>query len=94
MVDEIKIYPNAWGPFKSGSCHLTTDGPVTELHAFATRLGLPSRWFQNGRTPHFDLAPAMRGRALELGAVFVSARAQAIARVAARQALAGQDGGQ
>jgi len=63
--------------FRAGSCHLTTNGDADELHAFARRLGLKRAWFQDGRTPHYDLTASRRARALELGAVPISARAQA-----------------
>jgi len=78
MVDELVVHPNAWGPFRGGSCHLTTDGSIEELHAFAKRLGMRRSWFQEHPvTPHYDLVPARRSRALVLGAVYVPAREQA-----------------
>jgi len=78
MVDELVVYPNAWGPFRGGSCHLTTDGSMEELHAFAKRLGMRRSWFQEHPVlPHYDLVPSRRSRALVLGAVFVPAREQA-----------------
>jgi hypothetical protein len=78
MVDELVVYPNAWGPFRGGSCHLTTDGSMDELHAFAKRLGMRRSWFQEHPVmPHYDLVPSRRSRALVLGAVFVPAREQA-----------------
>lgn len=81
MVDELKVHPGARAPFHRGSCHLTTDGDLDELHAFATRIGLRRAWFQNHRiAPHYDLTPDRRERALRGGAIFVSAREQAIAR--------------
>ena len=40
MVDGLKVHPTSIRCFKAGSCHLTTDGPLEELHAFARRLGL------------------------------------------------------
>lgn len=92
MVDELQSWP---GKAKAGarhvfgdgrsSCHLTTDGPLEELHAFALRLGLKRAWFQNHpRAPHYDLVPAKRTRALDLGAMYVSRRDQAKARIARR----------
>lgn len=90
MVDELKVWPTAWGPFRAGSCHLTTDGTVDELHAFAARLGLRRSWFQhNPLAPHYDLVQSKRELALELGAVFVTARDQAKARIEARRARYG-----
>lgn len=85
-VDELTVYPNAWGPFKRGSCHLTAD-TLDELHAFAQSLGLKRAWFQPHRlAPHYDLVPSKRVQALELGAVFVPALEQARRRHAARNA--------
>jgi hypothetical protein len=82
MVDEIIRWPHAKPPFRMGSCHLTTDSDdLVELHAFARALGLRREWFQPVSSPHYDLTPARRMRALELGAVFVPAREQARARV-------------
>ena len=77
MVDEVRHWPGARRPFHNGSCHLTTDGTVDDLHAFAGRIGMRRSWFQDSRTPHYDLTPARRGRALRAGAVFVGAKQQA-----------------
>jgi hypothetical protein len=94
MVDELRVHPNAKGIFKKGSCHLTTDGPLDELHLFAARLGMKRSWFQDHPSaPHYDLVESRRKRALTLGAVFVSARDQAIARVAKRGSSGQAEGG-
>lgn len=47
---------------------------LAELHAFARRIGLKRRWFQNrGRWPHYDLTTArMALKAITAGAVRVS----------------------
>lgn len=58
-----------WGWTYGKSCHLLTDGPLEELHAFAARLGLRREWFQSARHPHYDLTASRRGLALKLGAV-------------------------
>lgn len=51
-------------------CHLFTDGPEEELHAFALRIGLKREWFQaHEKLPHYDLTPPRRKRALYAGAV-------------------------
>ena len=40
-----------------------------ELHRFARRLGVRRRWFSpRGWTPHYELTPALRAKAIELGA--------------------------
>ena len=86
MVDQIIVWPTARPPFDKGSCHLTTDGDLEELHAFAERIGLRRSWFQeHSKMPHYDLTPSRRLRALREGAVFVEARQQAIRRRARRQ---------
>ncbi len=85
MVDELRAWPGrassaqARRIFGSGkqSCHLTTDGPLSELHDFAWRIGMPPSWFQDHRiAPHYDLTPKRRERALKAGAVFVPLREQ------------------
>ncbi len=83
MVDEFRV----WGPtrqvcFRYGSSHMTTDGDIKELHAFAARLSLTELWFHNGSTPHYDLASGKRDEALAKGAVFVPAVEQARRRLA------------
>jgi len=86
MVDELQRWPTNIRCFKSGSCHLTTDGPLDELHAFAARLGMKREWFQEHRiAPHYDLTAQRRERALLLGAVFVSMREQVRRRRQARE---------
>ena len=81
MVDELRVWPTTIRCFKGGSCHLTTDGPLEELHVFAARIGMKREWFQEHRlTPHYDLTPGRRERALSLGAVFVPMREQVLRR--------------
>jgi len=76
MVDEIRVWPTKIACFRSGSCHLTTTGPLDELHAFAKRLGLKHQWFQDhALAPHYDLTPRRRQAAIRLGAAFVPMRA-------------------
>ena len=86
MVDELRRWPNARHRcFLKGSCHLTTDGSIEELYEFAAGIDLRIEWFQpHSSVPHYDLSPAMRARAINCGAVEVSAREQARRRVAAR----------
>lgn len=77
-VDELRSYSST--QIKPGArrwgrqwCHLWAD-TEEELHQFAARLGLKRSWFQNHhRRPefwHYDLVPAKRTQALELGAAF------------------------
>jgi hypothetical protein len=51
---------------------MATDGDVSELHAFAIRIGIKRNWFQDGRFPHYDLTENMRRRALKAGAIDIS----------------------
>lgn len=87
-VDELRNVAAFGGPrcFTAGACHLTAD-TIDELHAMADRLGLRRSWFQSASTPHYDLTAHRRRAALASGAVFVSAREQARARLRARGAL-------
>jgi hypothetical protein len=95
MVDELIGYgqaPKAGAEryFGNGkqSCHLTTDGDLEELHAFAERIGLRRSWFQQHKVmPHYDLTPNKRAQALRAGAVFVPAMDQARARVEANRRI-------
>jgi hypothetical protein len=88
MVDELRVWPHARHRcFMCGSAHLTTDGPLAELHAFAARIGLRRAWFQDRSTPHYDLSPGKRELALDAGAVFVEARVQARRRLEERGAI-------
>lgn len=86
MVDELQAWParartaQARRHFGEGklSCHLTCDGPIEELHALASAIGLRRAWFQDHPiAPHYDLTPARREAALSFGAIFVSRREQA-----------------
>jgi hypothetical protein len=83
MVDELVVYPNAWGPFLRGSCHMTCSDLDT-LHRFAERLGLKRSWFQEHvrkELCHYDLTAGKRAQALAMGAVFVPIMEQARAAV-------------
>jgi hypothetical protein len=84
-VDELRAWPDqpktgrAAIHFGNGkrSCHLTTDGPIEELHAFAAKLGLKSEWFQEHPVLcHYDLTPGKRLDALDEGAEEMPMREQ------------------
>jgi len=92
MVDELRVWPNARHRcFQAGSSHLTTDGDVAELHAFAARLGMKRSWFQpHAVADHYDLTPQRRERALMLGAIFVPMREQLRRRRASEKYLHSQ----
>ena len=53
-------------------CHLVSDTSITELQAFARRLGIPDRAFQGD---HYDLTDELRDCAIAEGARPVTSRA-------------------
>ena len=67
LVDPLREYPDAGLPWTRW-CHMVSDADFEELHAFAARMGIPGRRFQGD---HYDLHPALRERAVALGAVEV-----------------------
>jgi hypothetical protein len=70
-VDELEVYPNAWGPFLKGSCHMYVEPgtDIEELHRMAVKIGMKRAWFQQDRTlPHYDLVPSKRAKAVREGA--------------------------
>jgi hypothetical protein len=74
-VDEPRYYRKFSG--YAECCHLWTDGPIEDLHAFARRIGLKRQWFQadNPRFLHYDLlGSTKRQQALDAGAQVVSLR--------------------
>lgn len=93
MVDELKAHPQRastaqgrrhFGEGKS-SCHLTCDGDLAELHAFAKKIGLRREWFQDRLSgAHYDLTARRRAAAVAAGAVEVSGRKQAQDRLASK----------
>jgi hypothetical protein len=60
-----------WGYFTGGG-HLQADS-LSELHAFAARLGLRRAWFQTRPArpehDHYDLSRSGREQAIALGAI-------------------------
>lgn len=73
-VDPLQVWPNAWGIFRAGSCHLAAD-TIEELHEFAAKLGMKREWFQDHpKHPHYDLVKSRRERAVALGAKEVTSR--------------------
>lgn len=57
----------------TANCHLFADN-LEDLHKFAASLGMKMEWFQDERLPHYDLTPARRQKAVELGAKEVTRR--------------------
>jgi hypothetical protein len=90
VVDELQHWPTKLATFKAGSCHLMVEADehgqldLEALHDFAASIGLKREWFQPKSSPHYDLNGSKRKLALEMGAIFVPGREQAIARLAAR----------
>ena len=72
--------------------HLMAD-TLDELHAFADRLGLPRRAFQDKTSgAHYDVTAQLRERAIALGAVVISRHADRdlVRRVIARARAQGR----
>ncbi len=68
-VDDSNVCKHGRGWF-----HLTAES-LDELHAFASRIGLPARNFHRGaRHPHYDITAAQRLNAIRSGARPVSPR--------------------
>lgn len=71
FVDDVFI-PARVGRLNAKWCHLMTDGPPEELHAFAQSIGLQRRWAQHEDRPerlHYDVTESVRTRAVTAGAV-------------------------
>jgi hypothetical protein len=70
-------------------CHLYAD-TADELHAFAARLGMRRAWahVSHRGTPHYDLTPGRRSRAVALGALALDRRAAASLRARLRDGRA------
>lgn len=68
-VDDSEVLKHGYAWF-----HLMADS-IQELHEFAVSIGLPARAFHHGaRHPHYDVTAGQRQRALQHGAVAISAR--------------------
>ncbi len=67
----ILVDPAAW-PWRGRDwAHLVSDESYEELHAFASRLGIPRRAFQGD---HYDVPTELRAQAIGLGAAPIAAR--------------------
>jgi hypothetical protein len=72
FVDELRRWPNPLLLLSAGICHLTTDGPLEELHAFATKMDLKKDQFKTRWIgPHYRLTVSQRERAILQGAIFI-----------------------
>ncbi|GHH03570.1 DUF4031 domain-containing protein [Streptomyces rubradiris] len=67
----LYVDPPAWPGHGRLWSHLVSDASYDELHAFADRLGLPRRAFDND---HYDLPEHRYADAVAAGAVQVSSR--------------------
>jgi hypothetical protein len=71
-VDSLRRHREAWA---GETCHLATDGPIDELHAFAHSIGVPRIAFHGwARWPHYDLRAPHRARAVAAGAIEVTSK--------------------
>lgn len=76
LVDGVQEHAAPGLRYKRWS-HLVSTVDESELHAFAARLGLRREWAQlrpHASAAHYDLVPAKRARALQLGAREVTSR--------------------
>lgn len=68
-VDDAEVLKHGYAWF-----HLMADS-IQELHEFAANIGLSKRAFHRGaRYPHYDVTFSQRRRALQHGAVAITAR--------------------
>lgn len=75
FVDTLREHSRMRGLFRGVWCHLATDGAMTELHAFAAKIGLPARAFHAHEDhPHYDLTPDRRADAIAAGAIEVTSK--------------------
>ena len=58
------------------ACHMFAD-TENELHVMADKLWLKRSWFQRGTVDHYDLTPSKRRRAVQLGALSLTRKAEA-----------------
>lgn len=68
----------SWGMIYRGkqvkTCHMATDGDVSELHEMAEKLGMRKYFQDKPGFPHYDLMQGKRIEAVKLGAVEVGFR--------------------
>jgi len=70
----IYVDPAVWPFRRQLYCHMMTDGDLSELHKFATQIGMKRSWFQpDPRHPHYDLSPSYRAKAVKAGAIEIEA---------------------
>lgn len=64
-VDKLAI---SYGRMKM--CHMLAD-TEEELHEMADKIGIRRDWFQNERTPHYDICQSKKALAILNGAIEV-----------------------
>lgn len=69
FVDDMYLHP--MGQFRRMKMSHMVATTADELHAFAERIGVARRWYQDD---HYDVSMSKRSRALDLGAVAVTWR--------------------
>ena len=67
----VYVDPPTWPGHGRHWSHLVSDLSYDELHAFAARLGVPSRAFERD---HYDIASTRYGDAVRLGAVEIGSK--------------------
>jgi hypothetical protein len=67
----VLIDPPSWAAHGRRWSHLASDTSLTELHAFARRLGVPERGFEGD---HYDIPEERYSAAVAAGAIPVSSR--------------------
>lgn len=71
-IPKGKVRHSSYGPWW---CRLATDEDLDTLHAFAEQIDLGREWFRKSRRPPFyDLTRDMRQKAVDAGAIEVTAR--------------------
>jgi len=68
FVTELAVERSAFPPFHAGQASLTTDGTLTELHLFASRIGALSEWYRALPAPHYLLTAPRLAMAIAHGA--------------------------
>ena len=66
MAVYVDKYKHAFRRMKM--CHMLADS-IEELHAMADAIGLRREWFQDKKTPHYDICQSKRALAIIAGAI-------------------------
>lgn len=87
-IDKPQQWPGKLAARLGPSAHLITDGPSSELAAFAKRIGMRHQWLQNAGTyrEHYDVFGERLARALSAGAVQIE-RSRFVAIMRSKRAV-------